>query len=298
MEINQLRYFLKVYELLNYSKAADELLISRQALRQSIQSLEKELGTALFINSKNHLFPTSISNTLYEKASKVVSSYNQMECEIRNHQPNHNKLRLGLCSSLFPFFTPELEAFIEQFEIEYPHILMDIEVCDMDLLFERLDNNECDAIITLYQPNPNDSYRISTIRSYQLGVTVSSLHPKAKCRKISLKDLDGYKATCMGNIEKTMYPLYKKLKDENINLTFEKVENPIDAFYLMEKNEYCMFNSKWSGTKNFNKNNVDCKIEDFNYVWDLDVISLYPIYEFQVLADYLMGQYRNKHEII
>ena len=55
MNIAQLKYFLKTAELLNYSKASEELLIARQSLRQSIGALGEEIGKLLFIKTKNHL---------------------------------------------------------------------------------------------------------------------------------------------------------------------------------------------------------------------------------------------------
>ena len=53
--VAQLKYFLKTRELLNYSRAAEELLIARQSLRQSVGALGEEIGKLLFIKTKNHL---------------------------------------------------------------------------------------------------------------------------------------------------------------------------------------------------------------------------------------------------
>ena len=53
--VAQLKYFLKTTELLNYSRAAEELLIARQSLRQSVGALGEEIGKLLFIKTKNHL---------------------------------------------------------------------------------------------------------------------------------------------------------------------------------------------------------------------------------------------------
>ena len=55
MNIAQLKYFIKTAELLNYSRAAEDLLIARQSLRQSVGALEEEIGKPLFVNTKNHL---------------------------------------------------------------------------------------------------------------------------------------------------------------------------------------------------------------------------------------------------
>jgi len=53
--VAQLKNFLKTTELLNYSRATEELLIARQSLRQSVGALGEEIGKLLFIKTKNHL---------------------------------------------------------------------------------------------------------------------------------------------------------------------------------------------------------------------------------------------------
>ena len=53
--VAQLKFFLKTTELLNYSRATEELLIARQSLRQSVGALGEEIGKLLFIKTKNHL---------------------------------------------------------------------------------------------------------------------------------------------------------------------------------------------------------------------------------------------------
>ena len=55
----------KTAELLNYSRAAEDLLIARQSLRQSVGALEEEIGKPLFVNTKNHLSLTEYGEYLY-----------------------------------------------------------------------------------------------------------------------------------------------------------------------------------------------------------------------------------------
>ena len=54
MTIQQLRYFLALCQDLNYTRTAERLYLSRQALRLSIAALENELCGPLFINVRNH----------------------------------------------------------------------------------------------------------------------------------------------------------------------------------------------------------------------------------------------------
>lgn len=64
MDIIQLRYFLKTAETMNYTKAAEALFTSRQALRHTLDTLEKELGQDLFETDHNRLPSPSTANTL------------------------------------------------------------------------------------------------------------------------------------------------------------------------------------------------------------------------------------------
>ena len=79
MNIAQLKYFIKTAELLNYSRAAEDLLIARQSLRQSVGALEEEIGKPLFVNTKNHLSLTEYGEYLYIAGRKAVEAFDQME---------------------------------------------------------------------------------------------------------------------------------------------------------------------------------------------------------------------------
>lgn len=55
MDIRQLHYFLVLCEEMNYTRAAQRLFLSRQALRQSITALEAELCGPLFEIGRAHV---------------------------------------------------------------------------------------------------------------------------------------------------------------------------------------------------------------------------------------------------
>ena len=45
MDIQQIKYFSRVYEMRSFTQAADSLFISRQALRKSVARLAQEMGS-------------------------------------------------------------------------------------------------------------------------------------------------------------------------------------------------------------------------------------------------------------
>ena len=264
MEINSLRYFKKVFEKLNYSKASEEVFVSRQALKQSIQVLEKELGTPLFTTEKNRLYPTRFAYDLYEKIAPFVDEFNKMEKNIHASLPKQSTvIHIGVCSSLFPFFFPELEIIFKNFKKEYPSINVEVTVCSADELISNLDKNTFDVIITLMIGKPPIKYSFFEICHENISITMSRNHPLAQKEKIYLKDLNCFELSTMGNPKIQMYELYKQLSKNNIQVQYKVIENAIDAFTDVKMNDCIMINSCFGNEQYFEKTILTKHIEDF-----------------------------------
>ena len=82
MDIQQIKYFSRVYEMRSFTQAADSLFISRQALRKSVARLAQEMGEPLFENRGNVLFPTAAADLLFGASRPVLSAFAQMEAEL------------------------------------------------------------------------------------------------------------------------------------------------------------------------------------------------------------------------
>ena len=72
MDIRQLHYFLVLCEEMNYTRAAQRLFLSRQALRQSISALEAELCGPLFLSAHHKLSLTERGVSLQRHAAPVL----------------------------------------------------------------------------------------------------------------------------------------------------------------------------------------------------------------------------------
>ena len=78
MDIRQLDYFIAVAQRGNFTKAADELFLSRQALSKAVRNLEHELGHPLLVNRDNHLELTDEGRALRADALPVVDAFKQL----------------------------------------------------------------------------------------------------------------------------------------------------------------------------------------------------------------------------
>ena len=83
MDIRQLHYFLTLCEEMNYTRAAQRLFLSRQALRQSISALEAEMCGPLFISAHHKLALTDRGMSLQRHAAPVVEQFQQMQAALR-----------------------------------------------------------------------------------------------------------------------------------------------------------------------------------------------------------------------
>lgn len=64
MEMQQVRYFLALAQVLNFTRAAEECNVSQPALTRAIQALEGELGGALLVRERQHTHLTELGSRL------------------------------------------------------------------------------------------------------------------------------------------------------------------------------------------------------------------------------------------
>ena len=144
MTIQQLRYFLALCQDLNYTRTAERLYLSRQALRLSIAALENELCGPLFINVRNHLALTEKGQRFRAQAAPVVEQFDRM-CAQAYQDIRSPALRLGISVALVPNYLPMLGDVLEQFRQQYPGIPLETTLLSNDAVCAQLQNGTLDA---------------------------------------------------------------------------------------------------------------------------------------------------------
>ena len=75
MDIKVLRYFLRLCEGKSYAAVAAQAYVSKQAVSQSIQSLERTCGAPLFIRTSEGLVLTGEGEMLKKHAAVIVDQW-------------------------------------------------------------------------------------------------------------------------------------------------------------------------------------------------------------------------------
>ena len=140
-------YGYETYELGSFSKAAQELYITQQGLNKSIQQLEKEMNTQLFVRTPQGLIPTVEGQRLRKQAEPFLGQWSDiLEYVTRPKQSPDNILRIGFDIGMMelvpPDFFPEYLVRHPQEEIRLQSVVSE---CRRMLLDNELDIAFCEA---------------------------------------------------------------------------------------------------------------------------------------------------------
>ena len=186
MELLQLRYFCVVAKHQNMTKAAAELMISQPALSKTIASLEKELGTPLFVRRNRSIFLNRAGEILYQKIDQSINLIDDTVSEIRelSNEPFGNVRLLVLSASSY------MPGFYIAFHQRYPFIKLQLSNY---IRYEHMFMYDCDFCITADAGfTPLAGNCVVPILTERFVLAVNKQHPLAGRGSIHLKEAAPY----------------------------------------------------------------------------------------------------------
>lgn len=234
MDITHIRYFLKTAELLNYTRAADQLFITRQSLRQAIAAMEAELNQPLFVNTRNKLALTEYGAYLAVSGAEVVGAFDRMQEGLSRLARRETVIRAAFSVSLFPFILPETQSILRAFSEQFPHIRVEVAHMENDDVIDAVMDGRIDCGCVIQMPCRREGCTMRHFTSFDAAVDFSASSPLAGLETITLRDLAGVPCIGMGSLEKTLRPVYEACLAEGIALDYTPVQSTIDAFYRIE----------------------------------------------------------------
>jgi len=234
MDITQLRYFLKTAELLNYTRAAEALFITRQSLRQAIAGLEKEIGQPLFLNTRNKLSLTEYGAYLAVSGAKAVRAFDEIGEGLRRLCEKKTALRVAFSRSLFPFMLPDTEVILRAFASRFAHIRLDVQYMENDAVIGAAMRGEIDCGCVVQMPCERVGCAMRVLQTFPAAVDIRPDSPFAGRKEVELHELAGHSMIGMGSLETTLYPVYAACRAQGIEFPYQVVPSTIDAFYQID----------------------------------------------------------------
>lgn len=187
MEFDQLRYFLSVADLANFTRAAEELGISQSALSRSIQRLEEELGQPVFERQGRSLSLTEAGTLLQRRTQQILTLIEDTKSEICDDGQS-GRVRVGAIPTIAPYFLPEV---LKQFSEAYPQATVIVQENTTDALLKSCTQGEIDLAI-LALPVPARYLEVEELFQEELLLVLPPDHPLVEKEKIRLSDVEPY----------------------------------------------------------------------------------------------------------
>ncbi len=184
MEVDQLRYFLQVAERGNFTRAAEDLMVSQPALSRSIQKLEEELGQPVFERKTRSVSLTDAGTLLQSRARQVLSILEDTKAEIMD-DGEIGRVRIGAIPTVAPYFLPEI---LQRFSASYPKATLVVQESTTDLLLHDCSQGEIDlAIVAL--PVSAKHLEVEELFQEELLLVLPPDHPLVEKPRIRLSDV-------------------------------------------------------------------------------------------------------------
>ena len=186
MELRNLITFIHVAELGSFTKAAEQLGYSQSTISFQIKQLEDELDCLLF-ERINHTI------TLTERGRELVSYAHQVRALTEDFKESLTKE--DECRGHIHIVTPDsvcedmiYSRYID-FHNKYPNISIKFTTADTSVMFDMLDHNEADAIITLDSHSYRKDYVIAKEELLSMHFVANPKSKFAGKKNIKMQDI-------------------------------------------------------------------------------------------------------------
>ena len=235
MDIRQLHYFLTLCEEMNYTRAAQRLFLSRQALRQSISALEAEMCGPLFISAHHKLALTDRGMSLQRHAAPVVEQFQQMQAALRAEIQSAQPVRIGISVALVPDYLPGLETQLDKFRQQYPHVEMRFRLLDNDAVADGVEQGELDAGLVIDLGCAAPVLARTTLWADPACLLVPRGHPFWEKERIPLAELRGQRVLLPSLRQDLFSPLWEACARAGFAPNAEIGPSFYQAYYLVQE---------------------------------------------------------------
>ena len=184
MELSQLRYFLKVAERRNFTRAGEDLGVTQPALSRSIARLESEIGQPVFDRQAKSVVLTDAGRLLHARSEQILSLVSDTLAELTDDGKT-GRVRVGAIPTVAPYLLPEI---LRDFRRRCARAQVVALEETTDKLLHRLRQGEIDVAL-LAGPVSEPHLDSVSLFDEELLLVLPAGHSLAKQERITLGDL-------------------------------------------------------------------------------------------------------------
>ncbi|MBK0369326.1 LysR substrate-binding domain-containing protein [Flavobacterium agrisoli] len=186
MELFQLRYFVKLAEVLHFTQAAEACFVSQSGLSQQIKKLEEELGLPLFLRIGKKVQLTEAGSVFLDHARRVLDNVERGVQAVDDlNDLIGGELRIGVTYIFGLLVLPVVELFAQQ----YPNLKMIVEYGATEPLQNKLLQNELDMVLVISNNEMDTTMHKIPLFTSKLVMAVSKKNELAQHSSFPFKKL-------------------------------------------------------------------------------------------------------------
>jgi DNA-binding transcriptional LysR family regulator len=185
--LHQLKVFESVVRHGNFTRAAEELMLTQPTVSLQVKQLTRAVGLPLFEQLGKRLYLTDAGQAVYETCQNLSEQLGDFEIKLSEIKGvAQGRLRLAMPTAIKAFVPRMLNSFLDSF----PGVDISVELTNYRYLIERLSHQEDDLYI-MSQPPLGLPVKTLPLFDNPLVVVAPSQHPLAGQQHIPLSRLNG-----------------------------------------------------------------------------------------------------------
>lgn len=186
MELRNLITFIHVAELGSFTRTAEQLGYSQSTVSFQIKQLEDELGCLLFERINHTITLTERGRELVGYAHRIRELTEDFKESLTKDEDCRGHIHIvtpdSVCEEL-------IDSHYIDFHNKYPNISIKFTTADTSVMFDMLDHNEADAIITLDSHSYRKDYVIAKEQILPMHFVARADSRFASALGLSIRDI-------------------------------------------------------------------------------------------------------------
>lgn len=186
MELRNLNTFIQVAELGSFTKTAEKLGYSQSTVSFQIKQLEDELNCLLFERINHTITLTERGQELVLYAHQISALTDEFKESLKEEKEFNGNIHIvtpdSVCEEM-------INSHYIDFHRKYPNISVKFTTADTSVMFDMIDHNNADVIITLDNHLYNKDYIIAKEKQLSMHFVTNSQSKFAGSDCLSIKDI-------------------------------------------------------------------------------------------------------------